>query len=89
MQRFADFAQAHPELFEQVIWNNPNTGRTVTIAGGRLVPASYYADDLGGHRDHVHTRFAQGFSLDQIVASAAVFPVSIRAAMARMPERHV
>jgi hypothetical protein len=26
MQRFADFAQAHPELFEQVIWNNPNTG---------------------------------------------------------------
>jgi hypothetical protein len=66
MQRFADFAQAHPELFEQVIWNNPNTGRTVTIAGGRLVPASYYADDLGGHRDHVHTRFAQGFSLDQM-----------------------
>jgi hypothetical protein len=63
MQRFADFAQSHPELFEQVIWNNPNTGQTVTIAGGRLVPASYYASDLGGHRDHVHTRFAQGFSL--------------------------
>lgn len=51
MQQFADFAQAHPDLFEQVIWNNPKTGQTVTIAGGRLVSPSYYADDLGGHTD--------------------------------------
>jgi hypothetical protein len=62
-QRLADFAQQHPELFEQVIWQNPDTGQTVTIAGGKLVPASYYANDLAGHRDHVHTRFSQGFSL--------------------------
>lgn len=66
MQQFADFAQAHPELFEQVIWNNPKTGQTVTIAGGRLVSPSYYADDLGGHTDHVHTRFSKGFSLNSI-----------------------
>lgn len=63
LQRFADFAQQHPELFEQVIWNNPKTGQTVTIAGGRLVNPSYYAQDLGGHTDHVHTRFSQGFQI--------------------------
>lgn len=66
LQRFADFAQQHPELFEQVIWNNPKTGQTVTIAGGRLVDRSYYANDLAGHTDHVHTRFSQGFSIPRL-----------------------
>lgn len=63
LQRFANFALAHPDLFEQVIWNNPKTGQKVGIAGGRIVDPSYYADDWGGHTDHVHTRFSKGFSL--------------------------
>ncbi|MGV0772285.1 hypothetical protein [Mycobacterium syngnathidarum] len=55
MQRFADYLATVPGSLEQVIWQNPNTGRSTEIAGGRAQPG-YFSGDLGGHRDHVHTR---------------------------------
>lgn len=55
MQRFADYLAQVPGALEQVIWQNPNTGRSTEIAGGRFQPG-YFAGDLAGHRDHVHTR---------------------------------
>jgi predicted chitinase len=55
MQRLADYLAAIPQSLEQVIWQNPNTGRSIEVAGGRHQPG-YFAADLAGHRDHVHTR---------------------------------
>lgn len=57
MERFADYLATIPQDMEQVIWQNPQTGHRVGIAGGRDVSGSgYYADDFGGHQNHVHTR---------------------------------
>lgn len=63
---FADFARQHPGLFEQFIHNDPGSGTKTGIAGGRLVgpgtdAPGYYGSDWGGHGDHDHTRFGQGF----------------------------
>jgi phage-related minor tail protein len=57
MQRFADYLATIPRDLEQVIWNGAGvgTGKTVEIAGGRPQPG-YFAGDLPGHGDHVHTR---------------------------------
>ncbi|MEW2478729.1 transglycosylase family protein [Mycobacterium sp. NPDC049093] len=55
MQRFADYLSQIPGALEQVIWQNPNTGRATEIAGGRPQPG-YFSADLGGHQNHVHTR---------------------------------
>ena len=55
MQRFADYLSRIPGALEQVIWQNPNTGASTEIAGGRSQPG-YFADDLAEHRGHVHTR---------------------------------
>lgn len=55
MQRFADYLSQVPGALEQVIWKNPNTGATTEIAGGRPQPG-YFAGDLAGHQNHVHTR---------------------------------
>lgn len=54
MQRFADYLRTVPGM-EQVIWQNPNTGQAVEIAGGRPQPG-YFSGDLAGHQNHVHTR---------------------------------
>lgn len=57
MQRFAEYCLSIRGSLEQVIWQNPNTGQRVGVAGGQDVTSSgYYADDYGGHTDHVHTR---------------------------------
>lgn len=57
MQRFADYLLTVRSHLEQVIWENPQTGRRVGVAGGDDVSATaYYAGDYAGHRDHVHTR---------------------------------
>lgn len=57
MQRFADYLLTIRRHLEQVIFENPQTGRRVGVAGGDDVSATaYYAADFGGHRDHVHTR---------------------------------
>ncbi len=55
MQRFADYLATVPGSVEQVIWQNPATGAAVEIAGGQPQPG-YFAGDLGGHQNHVHTR---------------------------------
>jgi len=55
MQKFADYLATVPGGLEQVIWQNPGTGATVEIAGGRPQPG-YFSGDLGGHQNHVHTR---------------------------------
>ncbi len=57
MQRVAEHLREQRQFMEQVIWENPQTGRRVGVAGGDDVSATaYYADDYSGHRDHVHTR---------------------------------
>ena len=64
MQRFADYLLTVRSSLEQAIWENPDTGQRVGIAGGDDVTESrYYADDFSGHRDHVHTRQSQPIPL--------------------------
>lgn len=64
MQRFADYLLSIRSHLEQVIWQNPNTGQRIGVAGGDDVSASqYYADDYSGHRDHVHTRQSEPIPL--------------------------
>lgn len=57
MQRFADYLLTVRTGLEQVIWENPQTGKRVGVAGGTDVSSTpYYQSDYAGHRDHVHTR---------------------------------
>lgn len=59
MQRFADYLFSKRGELEQIIWENPRTGRRIGVAGGKDVSATpYYAYDGGynKHRNHVHTR---------------------------------
>lgn len=57
MQRFAEYCLSIRQHLEQVIWQNPNTGHRVGVAGGKDVSGTaYYNADYAGHRDHVHTR---------------------------------
>ena len=45
---------------EQVIWQNPNTGTRIGVAGGKDVSATpYFASEFPQHRDHVHLRISQ------------------------------
>lgn len=55
LTRFADYLATIPQFLEQVIWQNPRTMRSIEIAGGRHQPG-YFAANLAGHRNHVHTR---------------------------------
>lgn len=64
MQRFADYLMSVRGSLEQVIFENPKTGKRTGIAGGNDVSATpYYAADYGSHRDHVHTRQSQPIPL--------------------------
>lgn len=64
MQRFADYLLSVRSSLEQVIWQNPNTGQRVGVAGGDDVTHTpYYEQDYSGHTDHVHTRQAQPIPL--------------------------
>ena len=66
MQRFAEFLLSIRGELEQVIWENPKTGRRVGVAGGDDVSATgYYAADMAGHRDHVHLRTSKPLPLPQ------------------------
>lgn len=57
MQQFAEYCLSIRNSLEQVIWQNPNTGQRIGVAGGKDVSSTnYYADNYAGHRDHVHTR---------------------------------
>lgn len=66
MQRFAEYLATIPGQLEQVIWMNPNTGQKIGVADGQFVgpgtsQPGYYANDWGGHANHVHTRQSFGF----------------------------
>ena len=64
MQAFADYLSTVKDQLEQVIWENPNTGQRLGVAGGRDVThTNYYQADYSGHRDHVHTRQSQPIPL--------------------------
>jgi hypothetical protein len=57
MDRFATYLLTIRSQLEQVIWEHPQTGRRVGVAGGDDVSATgYYASDMAAHRDHVHVR---------------------------------
>jgi hypothetical protein len=59
MQRFAEYLLSVCGSLEQVIWQNPQTGARIGVAGGDDVSGTaYYNADYSGHRDHVHTRQA-------------------------------
>lgn len=57
MQRFAEYLLTVRSSVEQVIWQNPDTGQRVGVAGGENVTDTpYFASDYPDHTDHVHTR---------------------------------
>ncbi|MDP7706789.1 N-acetylmuramoyl-L-alanine amidase [Mycobacterium sp. TY815] len=69
MQRFAEYCLSIRGSLEQVIWQNPNTGRRVGVAGGQDVSTTgYYGADYGGHQDHVHTRQSKPIPLPKEAA---------------------
>ena len=64
MERFARYLLSIKGSLEQVIWENPQTGKRVGVAGGDDVSTTgYYAADMAGHRDHVHVRTSQPIPL--------------------------
>jgi len=64
MQAFADYLLNYRTYLEQVIFENPDTGSRVGVAGGDDVSTTaYYADDYSGHTDHVHTRQSEPIPL--------------------------
>lgn len=56
MQRFADYLATIPGSLEQVIWQNPSTGRSTEVGEGRPWPGLYGQGTLAEHQNHVHTR---------------------------------
>jgi len=57
MERFARYLLTVRGSLEQVIWENPDTGQRVGVAGGDDVSTGpYYQGDYAQHRDHVHVR---------------------------------
>lgn len=56
MQKFADAMSRLPNV-EQVIFRNLKTGQDTESVAGQARPG-YFAGDLAGHADHVHTRQA-------------------------------
>jgi hypothetical protein len=66
MQRFADYCFSIRGELEQIIWENPRTGRRIGVAGGRDVTNTPYYNYDGGynnHRNHVHTRQSHSLPL--------------------------
>ena len=60
MQWFATYLLSIKSNLEQVIWENPNTGTRIGVAGGKDVSATpYFASEFPQHRDHVHLRISQ------------------------------
>jgi len=64
MQAFADYLLNHRSYLEQVIFQNPDTGSRVGVAGGDDVsPTAYFQGDFADHTDHVHTRQSEPIPL--------------------------
>ena len=60
MQGFAEYLKSiapNTPTLEQIIWRNPNTGQQIGWHGRSSDDdGSYFANDYGGHTDHVHMR---------------------------------
>jgi hypothetical protein len=70
MQAFADYLLHHRTYVEQVIWQNPETGSRVGVAGGDDVSTTaYYQGDYDGHTDHVHTRQSEPIPLPKYLST--------------------
>jgi hypothetical protein len=70
MDRFATYLLTIRSQLEQVIWEHPQTGRRVGVAGGDDVTSTgYYAQDYAGHRDHVHTRQSKPIPLPKYLST--------------------
>lgn len=71
LQKFAEYLERIPQALEQVIWQNPNTGRKTGIGGGQINPGYYPQStyDVHGGNDpgniHVHTRQSASIPLPQ------------------------
>lgn len=61
MQRFASYMASQPNA-EQVIYQNQLTGQATEAVAGQARPG-YFADQLSGHQNHVHTR--QAYSIGE------------------------
>jgi len=69
MQAFADYCLNYRTYFEQVIFQNPETGSRVGVAGGDNVSTTaYYQGDYADHTDHVHTRQSEPIPLPKETA---------------------
>ncbi|ABD58443.1 tape measure protein [Mycobacterium phage Chill] len=69
LQAFAEYLETIPDALEQVIWQNPDTGRKTGISGGKINTGYYKQDtyDAHGGNDpsniHVHTRQSMSIPL--------------------------
>ncbi|OBC11442.1 hypothetical protein A5784_35180 [Mycobacterium sp. 852013-50091_SCH5140682] len=69
LQKFADYLATIPQDLEQVIWQNPDTGKKTGIGGGKINPGYYPQstyDEHGGNDPsniHVHTRQSSAIPL--------------------------
>lgn len=64
MESFARYLLTQKQHLEQVIWENPDTGKRVGVAGGDDVSGTpYFQSDFAGHRDHVHVRVSKPIPL--------------------------
>ena len=72
-ERFARWLLTIRKDLEQVIWENPQTGLRVGVAGGDDVSGTaYYQSDYSGHRDHVHTRQSKPLPLPTAIEEKPV-----------------
>lgn len=66
MQRFAEYLLSIRGNLEQIIWENPDTGRRIGVAGGDDVSTTdYFESDYQDHQTHVHTRQSAPIPLPQ------------------------
>lgn len=80
MQRLADYLLSIRGNLEQVIWENPRTGRRIGVAGGADVSAgSYFASEYPRHRNHVHSRQSKPIPLPGNAPAPAPTPPPVLA----------
>lgn len=67
LQKFAEYLETIPHTMEQVIWQNPDTGRKTGIGGGKINPGYYddgtYASHGGNDPNNIHVHTRQSMSI--------------------------
>jgi len=61
LRQMAEYLMQHPEMVEQLIYQDPETGKAYEISGGKVSPGYYGASTLAQHRGHAHTRQSQSW----------------------------